>query len=463
MKSAHSKRKVIGAFTLTMINVAAIISLRNLPMMAAYGLSMVFFYLVAALAFFIPTALVSAELATSFPKEGGIYAWVKEALGDRMGFLAIWIQTVVNVVTLPTVLIFLAGELAYAFNPALAGNKYFVLSVILGFFWPCTLLNLKGVEVSGWLSSIGSFIGTLFPAALIIVLAIIWLMGGHTPHIAMSSSHLVPSITNASQLVFLAGTFLSFGGIEMSGSYAPDVSQPKKSYPRAILLSTIIILGLSVFCSLAIAIVLPKDDIVLNAGIIQALAEILRSFNAEWLVPFMAILLSLGVVAYVSTWVAGPAKGLVATARSGELPRILQKKNKHGMPISIMIAQALVVTLFSLVLLLMPSVNASYWLLTVISSQVYLVMYLLMFITVVVLRVKRNQVDRPYKIPGGFFGVLVVASVGFAASLFGLFVGFVPPQGVFVGECWVFELVILFGILLLCLPPFLFHCFRKSY
>ena len=89
---SNPTKRVLGVFTLTMINVAAIQSLRNLPVMAEVGWASVFFYLIAAIGFFIPSALVSAELSTGWPSTGGVYTWVKEAFGPRWGFVAIWLQ-----------------------------------------------------------------------------------------------------------------------------------------------------------------------------------------------------------------------------------------------------------------------------------------------------------------------------------------------------------------------------------
>lgn len=95
---------------LCMINVAAIISLRNLPLMSKYGFASVFFYLVAALIFFLPLAFVTAELATTWPEEGGVYSWVKEAFGMDLGFLAIWLDWIANAVFFPTLLSFIAAS-----------------------------------------------------------------------------------------------------------------------------------------------------------------------------------------------------------------------------------------------------------------------------------------------------------------------------------------------------------------
>ena len=145
-------KKILGVFAVTMINVIAVDSLRTLPFSAAFGLSLVFFYILAAIMFFLPIALISAELATGWPSKGGIYVWVREAFGERWGFVVIWLQWVYNIVWYPTILAFIAGTIAYLVAPNLAENKIFMLTTILTILWAATLLNFFSIKVSSIVS-----------------------------------------------------------------------------------------------------------------------------------------------------------------------------------------------------------------------------------------------------------------------------------------------------------------------
>ena len=104
--------------------------------------------LIALVLFLIPSALVFAELATGWPEQGGVYVWVKEAFGERWGFTAIWLQWFQMVIGMVMVLAFIAGSLAFVFNPSLAGNKLFILLIILAVYWGATYLNLRGMKMS---------------------------------------------------------------------------------------------------------------------------------------------------------------------------------------------------------------------------------------------------------------------------------------------------------------------------
>jgi len=190
MKGSYLKKnkRVLSVFSLVMINVIAVDSLRTLPLTAKLGLTLISYYCVAAIAFFIPVALVAAELATAFPKTGGIYVWVREAFGRRAGFITIWLQWIYNVVWYPTILAFIAATLAYLVDPAIANHKFYLLGTILGLFWLFTLLNCFGMRVSSIVSIIGAAFGTLLPMIGITILGVIWLVQGRPIEVSYPTS-----------------------------------------------------------------------------------------------------------------------------------------------------------------------------------------------------------------------------------------------------------------------------------
>ena len=182
--STLTKSVKLGVATLAIMNVTAVVSLRGLPAEAEYGISSSFYYLFAALLFLIPTSFVAAELAAMFQdKQGGVFRWVGEAFGKRTGFLAIWLQWVESTIWYPTVLTFGAVSLAFigmdsASDMSLASNKIYTLIVVLAIYWGATFISLKGLDWVSKVAKIGGLIGTIIPAGLLVVLAIIYLLGG---------------------------------------------------------------------------------------------------------------------------------------------------------------------------------------------------------------------------------------------------------------------------------------------
>src|SRR3990167_7250278 len=167
--------KKLNTFALTLLITGAIDSIRNLPASALFGSELIFFFIFAAVIFLIPTALISAQLAANID-EGGVYQWARLAFGERIGFLTVWLQWIANIVWFPTLLSFIAGTAAYAIDPALSENKFYLIAVILLIFWTLTLINLKGIRLSAKFTSFCAVTGLLIPILLIIILLTIWLL-----------------------------------------------------------------------------------------------------------------------------------------------------------------------------------------------------------------------------------------------------------------------------------------------
>ncbi len=452
----------LNVFMLAMINVAAICSIKNWPLTAEYGLSSAFYFLIASLLFFIPVSLVSAELATGWPERGGVVVWVKETFGHKMGFLAAWLLWIENIVWYPTVLSFIAGSLAFVISPDLATNKTYLFSVITSTFWMITLVNLLGMKASGWISSFGAVLGTILPGVVIIGLGILWVSEANPSSITFSMEHFLPKISSLKQVSLFAGILLGFAGMEMSAVHAREVDNPQKNFPKAILVSALIIIILSILGTLAIAVVIPQSEINLISSGMEAIAHFLKAYNLQWSVPIFSLLVTIGVLGAISTWTVGPSKGLLAAAQNGDLPPFFHKINKKNMPVGILIFQAVIVTILSALFLLMPDINSSFWLLLVLASQLYLVLYTLMFISALVLRYKRPNVLRSYKIPGGLFGIWAISMIGIITACSTIVIGFFPPDQLDTGNIVFYELFLFIGMIVFIAAPFLILKFKKA-
>lgn len=456
-------RRVLGGFSLALINVAAILSIKNWPITAEYGLASVFYFVIAALIFFFPVSFVSAELATGWPERGGIYVWIKEAFGNRMAFLAVWLLWVENIIWYPTILSFIAGTLAYAIAPELVESKLYTYLCVILVFWLTTAWNLLGMRASGFLSSVSVIFGTLIPGALIIALAIFWYFSGNPIAIPISADALIPDLSSFRNMSLLVGVLLGFAGMEMSAVHAAEVHNPQKNYPKAILASALIIIILSILGSLAIAIVVPQKQIALHAGSMEAIATFLKFYKIDKLIPLISILVAFGAIGGMSTWTAGPSKALLAAATHGELPEFLKEINRFGMPKALLITQAIVVSIISTLFLLLPTINSSFWIMITLASQVYLIMYLMMFFACIKLRYTHPNTPRAYRLPMGKIGLFGINGIGILGAIFALVLGFFPPSQLEIEDLFIFEGVLLGGILICLAIPFLIDlCMKKG-
>ena len=453
--------RMLTVFSLAMINIAAIGSVKNWPVIAEYGFSSIFYFLLAAIIFLFPVSFVAAELATGWPKNGGVFVWVKEAFGHRTGFLAIWLLWIQNAIWYPTILSFIAATISYIFDPSLADNTTYTLSVILITFWVATLANLLGMKISSWISTFGVVFGTFIPGSLIILLGMIWYFTGKPIEISLTWDSFIPNVGSIDQMVLFTGVLLSLCGMEMSAVHAKDVLNPKKNYPKAILLSAGLILGMSILGVLAISSVIPKEQISLVAGSMQAFSYFVDAYGLKWMTPYIAALMTLGAFGSLSTWIIGPTKGLLAAAQSGDLPPYFRAVNKAKMPTRLLLAQVIFVSFLSLLFVFMPTVSSAYWILSAIVVQLYLVMYILLFAAAIKLRYKSPHVDRPYKIPGGKIGMWSIAGLGIASSTFALIIGFFPPSQIQTGNLLFYVLFLISGVILACFTPSIILLFQK--
>jgi amino acid transporter len=464
MKSSSSNKKQLTCLALTLLIVSAIDNIRNLPQTALFGSTLIFFFVLSALLFLIPVALVSAQLSSLSQEHGGIYHWTCLALGPRMGLLAVWLQWINTLIWFPSILSFIAATAAYFFNPELANNKTYLISVILIVFWGLTFLNLAGVHRSAKFASLGAFFGALVPILFIIVLATVWLLLGHPVQIHFHLNNLVPSFHSSeswSSLGALTAIMTSFLGVELAMVHINEVKNPKTTFPKALFFSVLLILSTMILGSLAIALVIPLDKINLVAGVMQTFSFFFTAYHLTFLIPVIMLMILVGSGGSMISWIISPAKGLLQAAESGYLPSFFTVRNRHGVAVRLLIAQAVVVSLACSAWGFMPSVNGAYWLLTDLSTQLYILMYVLMFIAAWRLKVKTTSFIEGFKIPGGTLGTVSVCVIGLLGCIITLLVGFVPPSGIDVGGKAHYLITFSSGIILLIVPVVFFYAYKS--
>ena len=457
----------LSVMTLAIMNVTAVVSLRGLATEAIYGIQSAFYYLFAAIVFLIPTAMVAAELAAMFSgKQGGVFRWVGEAFGARFGFLAIWLQWIQSTIWYPTVLTFGAVSIAFiGFNPeadaALASNRLFTLIVVLVIYWVATFISLKGIGWVGKVSKWGGIIGTIIPAALLIILAIIYLAAGGVNNLNMKEGFF-PDLTNFDNLVLASSIFLFYAGMEMMGIHVMEVDNPKRNYPRAIIIGSLITVLIFILGTFSLGIVVPTKDISLTQTLLIGFDNYFHYLRISWMGPVIAIALVFGVLAGVLTWVAGPSKGIFTVGRAGYLPPFFQKTNKQGVQRNILLVQGVIVTILGLLFVVMPSVQSFYQILSQLTVLLYLIMYMMMFAAAITLRYKLPNMERPFRLGAKGNGLIwFLAGLGFCGSLLAFILSFIPPSQIAVGSTAVWFIVLIVGAIIFVGIPFIIYAMRK--
>ena len=415
---------------LVAMNASVIVGLEGLPDMALYGVPLIFLFLIGAVTFLIPVGLVSSELAVGWPRGGGIYGWVDSAFGRRSAVVAVWCQWVQILVWYPTALSFGAATFAYIFDPQLAENPTFIMIVVLVIFWSVTLMNMRGLKTSSIVASVGLVLGTILPTLLIIVFAAVWLLNDHPIAIPEENRGFFPQLDGIRGLAIAAGMITFYSGLEVNAVHGSRIKKPKTSIPFAMVLSAGIVLGIYIFGSLGIAMILAPEEITksLNVGPMEMFRVFLQAHGLGFISPILAACVCIGVLGHISTWVIGPTEAIRRASKRRDLPEIFGRTNAHGVPAPLLIIQGMVVTAMTLPFLFMKDVSTAFLILTALSGTVYLVMYIMMFATAIKLRYSMPNIERHFEVPGGKIGMWIIASLGIVISMIALVLSFTPPD-----------------------------------
>lgn len=452
------KQKILKVRDIVLMNVVAIIGLRWLPLAAKYGPSSIILWLLASILFFIPQGLTVSELSTGWPYEGGLYVWAKEAFGEKYGFLTSWSYWLTNVVYYPSMLIYIASTAAYMINPKLAENDRFVSIFIFILFWIITLINVNGLNISKWLSNTGGLFGTILPGILLIGFSIYWVTGLHQKiQATYTVPSLFPNLSSLSNIVFFSSMIFAYAGLELAPTLAERTENPEKAFPRAILLSAMIIPALYILGTISTTFIVPPKEIGLATGIMQGIQIIFNKMGLKYMIGIAAFLIFIGGIGGINAWIIGPIN-MIFTSSKGIMPPFFTKSHdKYGTPVNAMITQAVIVSLLILMAFSTPTVESAYWLLSAMTSILYFIPYLVMFSALIVLRYKRPDVRRLYKIPFGNFGAWLVGGIGLLVVSFSIVLAIIPPAGMELGNLLWYEVKLVGGTLLFLIIGYLIY------
>ena len=289
------KQIYISILALTLMNVTIIAGIGNDVQQAFYGLASVTYFAIGAICFFIPTALVAAELASGWSNRGGIFRWVGEGLGKGWALtclLILWFQTMINFgMGMPS---YAATIMFYTpmYNKAVqfAQHPQHEVLIMTGFiilYWVLTFVATKGVKAFSSVAKYGVLIGTFIPLALMVILTIVWLCQGHAPAIPMTPKGLIPKWNGMSTLALAAGVFFSYTGIDMNAAHIKQLKHPEKDFTTAMFFSIILVFLIFVVGTVIIAMVVPEKQI----NVIYTLNTVFRTLGATIGIPWLYMVL----------------------------------------------------------------------------------------------------------------------------------------------------------------------------
>lgn len=459
-------KKQISMMAMAIMIVTTVLSMRGLASQAEFGFTSIFYYVFAAVVFLVPYALVCAELASTYTRSGGVFRWVSEAFGTRVGWLSMYLDWQMVVIWFPAVLMFGAVSLAYifwpeAFDAKLAANRVYTLLIVLGVYWVCTFNTFRGMKYANKLSTLGGLFGTIIPAGVLIIMGVVYLLMGKPVYLPLDKPFW-PDFSQFGTIVLAASIFLFYAGMEIQAVQVPAMKNPSKNFPKSIFIASLIILAIFILGTLAIGVVIPESKINLLQSLLVAYDDLWTAIGVPWLGNVMALLITFGVLGQVSVVIAGPSTGILAVGKAGYLPRALQYTNKNGIQTTILYIQAAIVTLLSLVLVLLPSVESAYQILSQMSTIIYLVMVVIIYMAFVRLRHTAPNKTRGFRVPGGKFGMWLVTIIGVAGAVVAGVLSFIPPSQIKTGNPAVYVGVLILGVAVFIAVPLIVYAVRKK-
>ncbi len=426
-ESQPELRPELRLWQLVLFNISSVAAVRWLAPAAHTGPGSLTLWLLASLAFLLPSAIVVASLSAKFPQEGGLYIWTKHGFGDWHGFLCAWIYFVSILIFLPTLLLSGVSMASYMFGPN--GIKYsedatYAIPFTLAALWLAFLAHLVGLRVGKWLTLLGGF--TTY--------AIVLFLCGFAVLVARrfgsaTEFHFVPQ-ASWGNLNFWSQIALGMAGLELAPILGGEIYNTAKNVPRAAWISCGACAAYYMAGTAALLILLPPQTISALTGLAQAGDVAGQRFGATWLAPCFALLITVGFVGQLSTYIAGSTRLPFALGIDHYMPPAFAKLHpRWKTPHISILTQAVVATLLLLFAQLGESLRAGYQILVdmdVIATLIPLI----------------------YIFGAGFkLGHRWAATAGGLIGVIGVILSVVPPSDV--SSVWLFELKVVGGTLLL--------------
>lgn len=422
----------MGFWDVLLFNIATVLGPRWIAAAGHNGTSSISLWIIAAVFFFVPGALVINELSSRFPNEGGLYVWSKEAFGDFHGFVAGWTYWVYTIFYFPGLLLASASMSAYIFGArgvALSQDRLFQVSVAMGLLVVAVVLNLIGLNIGKWLQNAGG-VGTYLPLLmLVLIAAVLWVFHhGSATHFTLAN--MLPRL-DFKTVNFWSQIAFAFTGLELVSAMSEEVRDPRRTLPRAVFGAGALIAFMYIVGTFAVLSLLPASQIDPQAGVFHALTTGSLSLGLGFLGILAAVFVTFGNAGGVGSTVAGIARVPFVVGIDRYLPRAFGRIHpKWKTPyVSILVQAGL-----SAAVLLLSQLNATtlsaYQYLVDAGIILYFIPFLYMFAAVIRLAYRKDRKENQHAVlvPGGIVGVWVCGLLGFSVVLLGILLSFIPPS-----------------------------------
>ncbi|MCB4356587.1 amino acid permease [Levilactobacillus brevis] len=463
------KANRITGFQLFSMTTSMVMTVYGFAAFAKQGPTAFFYLFLAGILWFLPVTRTSGEMASIDGwSKGGIFTWSRNMLGERAGWSALFYQWIHITVGMNTMMYFIIGCFSVTFGlPIITDNplvKFILMMIIL---WGLIFLQQKGTSVTGKIAQWCFTLGVIIPVFFLLFLFILYLVQGKPAMIHVNMHTIFPSSWNGSVLVGFVPFILAFAGAEGSAPHVKDLDKPS-IYPKVMMALAVAAICSDIIGSMAIAMTIPNNQIQLSNGIVYAYGALVARYGVGvvFVEKLTGFLLAVGVLGEISSWVVGPNAGMFEAAKAGYLPPRFSKANKYGIETNVMVLQGVIVSIVGALLTFGAGGNkASLSFQTAMSLTValYTLMYMLMFISYLVLQFKYVDLHRDFVAAKSRWLRITYGILGFILSAFGFVVTFFPPADLSVASKHTYLMLLVSAFVVMLVLPFILYRFHDKW
>src|ERR1700684_1369008 len=403
-------RKAMGFWDVLLFNIAAVLGPRWIAAAGHNGTSSISLWVLAAIFFFVPGALVINELSSRFPEEGGLYAWARDAFGPFHGFIAGWTYWIYTIFYFPGLLLASASMAAYissSHGAALAQNQSFLLWVSLALLVIAVVLNIIGLNIGKWLQNAGG-VGTYVPLLMLVVVALaVCVRYGSATHFTFAN--MMPA-WNWDTVNFWSQIAFAFTGLELVSCMAEEVHNPRRTLPRAVFGAGALIALMYIAGTFAVLSLVPAAGLDPQSGVFHAITVGSVALRVGFLGILAAMLVTVGNAGGVGSTVAGIARVPFVVGIDRYLPAAFGKIHpRWKTPYISILVQAVASGAILLGSQINDTTRGAFQVLIDAAIILYFIPFLYMSAPVIKLasRKERKENEHAIPVPGGMPGVWI--------------------------------------------------------
>ena len=419
-----TKKKKFRLLDAVLATVCITLVVESVAPTAAIGNSQYFWWIFLIIAFCVPYGMISAELGTTFPSEGGMYDWVKKAFGPKWAGRVAWNYWI----NFPLWI----ASLAVAVTDVVAGIFEIELSIVwllvlqLGYTWLVCYLGTLRVTDTKELVNLGTVFKVVFVLALGALGIYTFIKTGESANPITSVADLFPSLDLAG-LSFVSIIIFNFLGFEVVATFVDDMNEPKKEIPKALIVGGTLMALFYILPATGVNVSMSLEDAEV-AGITESFAILLGNLGVSDVI-IRAVVIVAGLmfiytmVANITSWSFGVNSVAKYAADDGGMPKIFVKTNKAGVPNWASYMNGIVASVICIVGIILGQLSESasnlFWTFFSLSLVTLLISYIPLFLSFLKLR-KTDKTERVYKVPGNDFVIKLVTFVPFILLILGV-------------------------------------------